>query len=112
MRSKFYLTEGGVCQTSQQFFYCWQMGHLARNCPRKNARLEGKCKQDRYEVDNCQEKLALDCMGVRAEGETREDRWMTVKANHTYKTHMVPTQETCLTLNAYNALDIEANMAK
>ena len=64
------------------------MGHLDKNYARRNAKLGDKkrcceyCKQEGHEVENFQEKLASDCMGVRAQGETRDDRWKTVKAKH------------------------------
>ena len=98
-----------------QCFYCRQMGHLAKNCPRRNIKLGEKkrcceyCKQEGHEADKCQEKLASDCMGVRAQGETSDTQWINVKAKHGCKTRTVPMQETCLTPNAYNALDIETD---
>ena len=63
----------------RQCFYYRKRRHLAYNCPKRNDKMGGKChcehcKQDGHEVDNCQEKLASDCMVVMAQGETREDQ--------------------------------------
>ena len=68
------------------------------------------CKQEGHGVDNCQEKLTSNCMGLQAQGETGDNQWMNAKAKHGCNTCIVPMQETCLTPNAYNALDIEADI--
>ena len=101
-----------------QCFYCRQMGHLAKDCPRRKVKSNEEkrrcdyCKKHGHEVDNCQEKVTTECMGTGTQKgkEKVEGQWISVKANHGCKSRTVVTQETCLTQNIYNVLNVEDDM--
>ena len=101
-----------------QCFYCRQMGHLAKDCPRRKVKSNEEkrrcdyCKKHGHEVDNCQEKVTTECMGTCTQKgkEKVEGQWIGVKANYGCKSGTMVPQETCLTQNIYNVLNVEDDM--
>ena len=95
-----------------QCFYCRNMGHLAKDCPRKTNKREDQhqrcefCKKEGHVAENCQAKVSSEGMKGQVGSELGKQQWIPVNAKRSFKSaHGIP-QETYQSPNSFDTLDL------